>query len=68
MSYNTNHGTSVLKKHVYYEHSYLYNKWGAFCCKRLQKPKVTNKAQRREKMFPLLRSHNSLVANAFIVD
>jgi len=30
MSYNTNHGISVLKKHVCSKHSNLYNKWGAF--------------------------------------
>lgn len=63
MSYNTNAGISALKEHVCFEHSNLYNKWGAFLLYR-----VANKAQRRKKMFALFRSPNSLVTNAFIAN
>ncbi len=39
MSYNTNHGTRALKKHVHFEHLDLYNKWGVFLLQRLVETK-----------------------------
>jgi hypothetical protein len=68
VSYNTNHGISALKNMFNLNIQIYITNGGPFCCTRLQKPEVTNKAQRREKMFTLLRSPNSLVTNAFITN
>ncbi len=55
VSYNNNHDTNVLEKHVYHEHPNL-QEMGTFSYKRLQKSKVKNKLQRRGKLSPLFKS------------
>ncbi len=55
MSYNNNM-TQMFWKNMFIVNIQIYKKWEFFSCKRLQKPKVKNKLQRRGKLSPLFKS------------
>ncbi len=52
VSYNKNHGTSALKKHVCHEHLDLYKKWGRFLLHKVAKTQSDKQETNKSKIVP----------------
>ncbi len=58
MSYNKNHGTSVLRKHACHEYPYLYKKCGLFLLQRVVKTQSEKQGTNKRKIVPLSQITN----------